>query len=549
MRKHPHLQTLLAFAAVLATVVLGTDTSLAAITPIVSENAMPGSWQWQATVAPQYIDGYASQVSVQAGDALQFHISATPAARYRINIWRLGWYAGSGGRLVTCIPSCTSDRLGIPQPVPAPDPTTGLLDAGWPITDSVVIGDDWLSGYYLGKIVLTGGPGIGTTMTVPFIVRAPSTTPPSAILVVAPVNTWEAYNPWGGKSLYPSNSTAGVPAFEVSFDRPYALGAQWLFNFELPLVRFLEQEGYDVSYTTDVDVDANPSELLRHRLVIVAGHDEYWTAQMRDAYDNALRLGTNLAFMGANDGYWQMRYMVHRVIVEYKSSLLDPDQNSAAKTDLFRNLDPPKPECELIGVQHDEGEFGGFSEPYTVTAAATTDPWFVNTGLVPGETLPNLVGYEWDTADPTCPHPGVKVLFHYDGGPANADAIRYSAPSGARVFSTGSLQFSWGLDGWFSHTAAIPGLQQFMRNALSDLLRPATPKIATVKRRRGRAVRASRSIDPRVQRQIIFRGDGTSVARVCSTALTTCTTPFVAGDRYFAVTVDPWGTSAAAVLP
>lgn len=549
MRMTVKRRTFSGLTAVLAAVALTSGSSRGAVTPIVSENSKPGDTNWQAQFAPSYVDGYASQVSVQAGDVLQFHVRATPAARYRLNIWRLGWYGGLGGRLVTCIPSCSSDELGIPQPVPAPDPTTGLLAAGWPVTDSVVVGDDWVSGYYLARIVLTSGPGRGKTMAVPFIVRAPSTMPSASILVVAPVNTWEAYNPWGGKSLYVFNSTAGVPATEVSFDRPFALEAQWPFNFELPLVRFLEREGYDVSYTTDVDVDTDPTELLRHRLVIVAGHSEYWTGQMRAAFDRALWGGTNLAFMGSNDAYWQMRYLDHRVIVEYKSSDLDPDPNDAAKTDLFRYLDPPKPECELIGVQHDLGDTGSHSLPYTVTAAAATDPWFANTGLVPGATLPDLVGYEWDSVDPTCAHPRMTVLFHYGGEPANADAIRYTAPTGARVFSTGSLQFVWGLDGWFSHTPAIPGLQQFMRNALSDLLRPAVPEIVTLKQKHGRAVRASRSFDPRVQRLLILRSDGASSARVCSTVGMTCTTPYVAGDHYVAVVVDAWGTSASAVLP
>ena len=122
-----------------------------------------------------------------------------------------------------------------------------------------------------------------------------------------PVNTWQAYNPWGGKSLYPFNSTGLSPAVRVSFDRPLAFTSQGPFDAEYNLVRFLEHEGYDVSYQTDVDTDLRPESLLDHRLV-VCGHDEYWSKRTRDAFDAARALGTNLAFTGSNAAYWQIRY-------------------------------------------------------------------------------------------------------------------------------------------------------------------------------------------------------------------------------------------------
>jgi hypothetical protein len=103
---------------------------------------------------------------------------------------------------------------------------------------------------------------------------------------------------------------------------------------------------------------------------------------------------------------------------------------------------------------------------------AASDPWFQNTGLSESSVLRDLVGYEWDVVQPTCATPPLTVLFHYEGAPSNADAVRYTAPSGARVLSTGTLQFSWGLDDWGHPGRANPGLQQFMRNALQDLTGP-----------------------------------------------------------------------------
>ena len=177
----------------------------------------------------------------------------------------------------------------------------------------------------------------------------------SAILVQVPVNTWEAYNGWGGKSLYPFSSTDSRQAIRVSFDRPFAWflpGGQGPLGWELPLVRFLEREGYDVSYQSDVWTSMHPGSLLHHRLDVVAGHDEYWTKAMRDAWDAARDAGVNLAFMGANAAYWQVRLQdAGRTIFTYKS-MYDPEPNTALKTAMFRELVPPRYECELIGIQH-----------------------------------------------------------------------------------------------------------------------------------------------------------------------------------------------------
>src|SRR4029077_7949844 len=114
------------------------------------------------------------------------------------------------------------------------------------------------------------------------------------------------YNNWGGKSLYTSNSTAEEGAVKVSFDRPSAawwqanLNARWPFPWDYQLLRFLEREGFDVTYTTDIDTHREPWSLFGHRLLMTSGHDEYWTREMRDAFEALLRAGVNLACMGAN---------------------------------------------------------------------------------------------------------------------------------------------------------------------------------------------------------------------------------------------------------
>ena len=291
-------------------------------------------------------------------------------------VWRRGWSPPRVHALVF------GDRRGASYGVGHPNPRSGLLRANWPVTDRVAVTGDWISGYYLANLVLTRGQGAGDGSWVPFVVRAPPTRR-SAILVQAAVNTWQAYNDWGGRSLYYNHT--GVGDDHVSFDRPYDLRgkpryAGWKANlphaWEFPLVRFLERYGYDVAYTTDVDTDRDPHELLRHRLVVSAGHDEYWTKTIRDAFEQALQHHVSLAFMGANTAYWQMRYENNRrTIVEYRTGDRDPEPGTALKTVRFRDLIPPRPECKLLGVQR------------SASGTATTHRWSARL-RIPGSRAP-----------------------------------------------------------------------------------------------------------------------------------------------------------------
>jgi hypothetical protein len=460
----------------------------AVVNPIQAENARPGTTAWERPQAnPGVMDAYTSEVSAAPGGTVHLHVSTTPAASYRVEIIRLGWYGGAGGRLVGCLPSCTTSRAGAPQDTPAPDPASGLLQLSWPVTDTIAVGRDWVSGYYYLDVVLTSGPYTGETRHVPLIVRAPPGRQ-AAILAQAAVNTWQAYNSWGGLSLY--SKFGAVEGSHVSFSRPYDLVHQSPASWELAAVHFLERYGYDVSYTTDVDVDRAPASLLPHALVITLGHDEYWTTAMRDAFERARDAGVNLAFLGANDGYWQIRYEDdRRTLVEYRNPDLDPEADPARKTTTFRGLRTPRPECELLGIGY--GQVGD-SADYAVNDGALADPWFGGTGFTAGSSLHGLVGYEWNGVEPGCRVPPLTVFFHHEvlngapfreGTQSNADAVRYTAPSGARVFSAGSLQFSWGLDPL--QERYDERLDRFMRNGLDDLTRPPAPAAVSVAARRG----------------------------------------------------------------
>ena len=464
----------LAVGALLVTGGSVAEPAGAAGNPIQTENALAGTTSWGPpqqglTAQNQHaLEGYASEISVQPGDTIHLHVSTSPAARYRIQLYRLGWYGGSGGRLLGCIPSCSGDEQGTAYSIPSLD-GNGYVDAGWPITDTFTIPSNAVSGYYLAKLVLTNGSLSGSTHNIPLIVSEPSGQRAPA-LVVAPVNTWQAYNPWGGKSLYDFQSTGGVAAVKVSFNRPFHPGHTPL-EYDLDLLRWLEQEGYDIAYATDVDVHLDPSLLLGRKVVLTAGHDEYWTKEMRDAFEAARDSGVNIAFMGANTAYWQARIEDSgHTLVEYRNAANDPVTDTALDTVQFRDLVPSRPECRMMGVAYNGGSLTGIDNfDLPVNASALSHPWFAGTGFTASSVVRQAVGYEWDQIISGCTQPGALTNFFHYSGASPADTVAYTAPSGAIVFSTGTLGFVTALD---NYTSGIidPRLQQFMRNVLADML-------------------------------------------------------------------------------
>jgi hypothetical protein len=416
------------------------------------------------------------------------------------------------------------------------------------VTDRVEIPPDAVSGYYEAKLEILGGAYAGAVGSVPLIVRESPAAPASAVLVQVPVNTWQAYNRWGGKSLYQFGTS--MHAFEVSFDRPF--DQQGLYNvvteLELPWVRFLERNGIDVSYQTDVDTDTAPGSLLHHRLVFTIGHDEYWTQGMRGAFNRALALSTNLMF-GSNSGEWRMRYTAgRRTIVEWRDPSIDPAHNRRLDNGFFKTFG--EPECELMGVEHQWAAQRSVTAPptsYTVVGPSS-DPWLAAAGLAPGNVIPGVVGYEWDSVIPGCFAGHVAQLMTAlipgsDGVPHSADMVRATAPSGGRVFAMGTMELAWALDGP-ARRSNNPQVVAFVKAALRDLTRPAPPAALTIRRSAtGLIVSARlRASDPRILRVIVRpssggRGCADSLRSVCLLPLPHRTT------RYAAVAIDQWGVS------
>lgn len=511
--------------------------------PIVRENARPGDPNWRSlpTAVAGAIEGYATSDSVTAGDILQLHVSTSPAASYTVKIFRLGWYGGDGARRVACWPSCNASEQGVSFPTPAPD-HSGFVQPDWPVTDSIVIASSWVSGLYLVRLELTSGPFASGVSWIPLVVRAPAGSPPSNVLVQVPDFTWAAYNPWGGKSLYGFNSSQGVAATRVSLLRPYSDGSVPL-TWEFPVVQFLEREGIDLSYQTDEDTDREPQSLLQHRLVVVAGHDEYWTQRIRDAFDAARDHDTNLAFIGANIGYWRVRLTDSgTTLEEYRTAALDP--GPPPQTGRFRDTPYAEPECALMGVQYMGGSSSSASESMVVSDTGDAQPWFSGTGLTPGEVIPGLVSYEWDSIT-ECSVPPLVTLLHYGGSPATGDTVLYVAPSGSTVFSAGTLLFGWALSGYPGWGPPVVGIEHLMRNILKTLSRP-NPPLSVTATLLGGTIRVSVDRISDSRSVGILVGTDPATSSTCTSIASTCTLrpPGNRTYRIVARDLDRWGASA-----
>src|SRR5947208_2104164 len=480
-------------------------TTAAQSNPIVLENQQPGACQWQIPWGPSATDsagpikGYASAVSVNKGQNITFYVSVNPAQTYTIDVYRMGWYQGLGGRLVQHI----GPLNGTLQPACPTDATTGMIECQWASAYTLATQSSWTSGIYVA--LLTNAQAYQNYIV--FVVRDDSRV--AALLYQQPVTTYQAYNDYPydsttGKSLYSFNSygatTVGgsAAAVKVSFDRPYhsdGTGIAWgqsFLSWEIASVRWMEMSGYDVTYSTDVDTHTNGGRLLNYRGILSVGHDEYFSKPMYDSFIAARDAGVNLAFFGADAIAWQVRFessssgVPNRVLVCYRNASLDPIADPSLKTVLWR--DPPvnRPEQTLIGVQYtDQVLFNQQTSssyvPYVVTNSAN---WvYAGTGFRDGDSVPGIVGYEADRLFSQYPPPnavsGTYTLLSHSpfAGATNpsdySNSSVYQAPSGAWVFGTGTFGWNWALDNFLNGANKVdPRIQQTTANILNRFLGP-----------------------------------------------------------------------------
>ena len=304
------------------------------------ENQKPGPpqsvWQIPPGADPQLIQGFTTSISTNVGGTVNFKINnQTGNANYSINIYRLGYYGGDGATLVTTLQHQATSA--VIQPAPLTDPSTGMVDAGdWSVTDSWIVPTTGTSGVYIANVV--DGSQV---FQIPFVIRNDSST--SNIVFQTADETWQAYNLWGGSNLY-ARIAQGISgsAYAVSYNRPITTrdgngtSNDMLFDAEYSAIYWLEENGYDVSYVSGIDVATNGSLLLNHKVYMDAGHDEYWTDSQRANVQAAADAGVNLVFMSGNEMFWQTRLApsidgsgsANRTLVSYKDThanrLIDP---------------------------------------------------------------------------------------------------------------------------------------------------------------------------------------------------------------------------------
>ena len=417
------------------------------VNPIPAENANRGdpSWNTGFTNPPRgQLAAYADRVSAKAGDTFNVMAASAPTRTTSWTLFRLGWYDGAGARPL----ASGSTSIGAQRPCP-PAAGTGLVRCSWNATFSVQVPPDAVSGLYVVRIV-DDQQDIG--VMVPLVVRDDR---PADLLMNSAVLTAQAYNAWGGTGLY---HPSGAFAVQVSFDRPYDSdsGTGQMLRYEAPMARFLERYGYDVTYTTNLDVTRQGGAAILDRgAYLSVGHDEYWPGEQRDSVEAARNAGMPIYFFGANAAYWKVRLSDPgpdgnaRVVTCYKlKPQNDPLAGSPQQTGRFRDEPINRPEEELVGTMYESWML--FGQTWKVRLAA--HPFYEGTGLQEGDVIPRLVGYEYDrTIELDTPSPvdvlARSPLVDAEGKPGFSEATIYTAPSGALVFGAGSIYWPTGLDG------------------------------------------------------------------------------------------------------
>lgn len=472
--------------------------------PIVTENLKAGSpsseWDLPDKDAGDLsIQGFATDISVNRGDTIRFKIK-TDAPNYTITIYRLGYYQGLGARKITSDNSTDYPLTHViklthaAQPEPVEDAITGITDCGnwfesakWGVPDTVT------SGIYIAKLTRTDNSG---SSHIAFVVRDDASH--SKLFFQTSDATWQAYNEYGGNSLYvAASSLPNGHASKVSYNRPFitrnhAEGQDWLFNSEYPMIRFLEKNGYDMTYTTNIDGARNGSLILNHQVFMSVGHDEYWSAEQRASVEAARAAGVHLAFFSGNEVYWKTRWensvdpsgTPFRTLVCYKEGDLGEmvcnskcDPNPTVWTGLWRTggaYDAGRPENALSGQISWDGSTGAIvvpSEYKNLRFWRHTD--IPSMGSETQITLPDgTLGYEWNWEQYPESYPSGRITMSnttLNGKTHKLSLYRHS--SGALVFGAGTVQWAWGLDDNHDRGNTPPDIrmQQATVNVLKDM--------------------------------------------------------------------------------
>jgi hypothetical protein len=453
-----------------------------------AENARPGSAGWRpgggGTIAcddrnPR-IQGYASATSVNLGESIDFHVAA--GQDITVGVYRIGWYGGTGSRLV-----CTSPTVTAPPPTPPQvEPETGLVRCDWPAVWRLTVPRTWVSGLYVAVFTSADGHQAVT----PFVVRDDAR--PARLLVVLPFIGYQAENSWPGPGPDGQGPAVGDPLDPdapgqpdrrrtqlVSFDRPYrGYGLPAAADDDLDVIAWLERGGYDAVYCSDVDLHAGRVDPARYDGVIVSGRGEYWTAPLRAAVERATATGTSLAVLSATSAAQTVRFAENaegrpdRVLVCQPATEAAGPENGPTGAALDRQ-GPDQAASTWLG----NAPAGVVAEPAPLVVAAA-DHWFwAGSGAVDGDRIDAIVGGQADRRDDRAGRPAGATATVVAVSPfrtrAGTDAVQHTTveerPDGSLTFVAGTQHWARGLnrDGY-----ADARLQAATRNLVERMLQP-----------------------------------------------------------------------------
>ncbi len=429
------------------------------------ENARPGASFQLTRVVPDSaksyrtarIEGYCSRQSVKAGETLDLFVSTRPAARFQLEVFRMGYYDGAGARLMGAFGPFEGREQTVPE-----IGEQRLRECRWEKTTTLTIPEDWVSGVYLGR--LTTLPDRADEpywqSYVVFIVKDDR---PADLLFQCSDNTWQAYNRWPvNESLYTDPRAAHAPGVSVSFNRPYgkynqifenplSFGSGEFLLWEYPLCYWLEKEGYDVTYCSNVD-NLELGNLTRCKALLSVGHDEYWDLRQYRNVKQAIDEGVSVLWLSANDVYMVTPFTAdaqgrpNRRLTRETCFGEFREEEKEAYAKVLGPFEKPGPdERDIIGARTIVPFNGGGD-----WTCAKPGHWlFEGTGMKLGESIPGLVGWEFH-GDPDTARPGLEVVAEGNVWAGGTRLGKYAAtvfegPKKNIVFNASTIFWSQGL--------------------------------------------------------------------------------------------------------
>ena len=458
--------------------------------PVQLENLNSGTRVWHNTSVrlnahrrSTDIEGYCRRTSLAIGETLEVCVSST--APFALDIFRMGFYGGTGARLVWQSGKIAGEKRG--------DPPVGdlqLRECDWPVSVAHIIPGDWTSGVYLGKLTQLDVPKPLQSYVI-FVLHDDRT---CDFLFKCSDTTWSAYNAWPDEySLYefhgdPPKVGYWGPDIQASWDRPYAMqlpwygvhqperlawmvGASQFLIFEFPLLFWMESRGYDVSYISCVDLHETPAVRLRQRTkaLVASGHDEYYSVGMHDNLQAAIDATDDMPEKGLSVAFFCGGSMT--AVTSMAPSVIDPSRQNriirrlgrwgvieqwllAIQPEQGRFTDPFPDAGELMGARLVDPCLGVADWVCTNTQGPLASRLYSGTGLADGDRLRSVIGHEF-TGRPV-DKPGLEVLAegHLVGDqgaqtPSTYTATLYPGPKGNFVFNSSTIWWAQWLNSSF----------------------------------------------------------------------------------------------------